>query len=171
MCISWVASGCRSNSRPMDMKRNKHLQRLGSELAGVLGADQLTRLTDIARLRRMWSEIVGPMLAQRSEPISIESSCLWIAVDHPAMAQQVRFLQREVIEACFRKGGVRGISRLRTRIRQGAGVREEARVPVARAVSWQQKKRIARELHGVENRKLRRAIFQARIAQLSFSLE
>ena len=152
------------------MKRGKaHLSRIGDGLAEVLGAENLARLTDIARLRRIWAEIVGPMLAQRSDPVSIDSACLWIAVDHPAMAQQVRFLHKEIIEACFRKGGVRGVSRLRTRVRPEAGVGKGAQAPVARAVSWQQKKRIARELHGVENMKLKRAIFQARIAQLAFS--
>jgi hypothetical protein len=153
------------------MKRIKktRLNRLENPLAEVLGAERLARLTDIARLRRMWVEIVGPMLAQRSEPISIDSSCLWIAVDHSTMAQQIRFLQREIIEACFRKGGVRGVSRLRTRVHPGAGVGKEKQTPVAKAISWQQKKRIARELHGVENTKLKRAIFQARIAQLAFS--
>lgn len=152
------------------MKRGKaRLNRLENPLAEVLGAEKLARLTDIARLRRMWAEIVGPMLAQRSEPISIDSACLWIAVDHSTMAQQIRFLQREIIEACFRKGGVRGISRLRTRVHPGAGVGKDRQEPVAKAISWQQKKRIARELHGMENMKLKRAIFQARIAQLAFS--
>lgn len=155
------------------MKRGKaRLNRLGSELSGVLGADQLARLTDIARLRRSWTDILGPMLSLRSEPVSIDSSCLWIAVDHPAMAQQIRFLQREIIEACFRKEGVRGVSRLRTRIRPEAGMgKSDPAEPVSRTVSWQQKKRIARELHGMDNRKLKRAIFQARIAQLTFSVE
>jgi len=136
----------------------------------VLGEEQLQRLADIGRVRRQWAEIVGPVLAQHTEPLNIEAGCLHIAVDHPAMAQQVRFLQQEIRDACFRRCRVRNIGNVRTRMQPGAGIppRKENIAP-PKNLTWRDKRRIASEIRKVHNKALRRAMFQARINQLRYS--
>lgn len=141
---------------------------LQAGLGEVLGEEQLKRLSDIGRVRRNWTRIVGAVLAQHTEPVNIDHGCLHIAVDHPAMAQQVRFLQEEIRQACYRQCRVAGISNIRTRHQPGAGM------PIAnhlrrqaRRLSLSEKKAVAKEMRRVRSKELRRAMFRARINQLS----
>jgi len=155
----------------MKHRARSKLTALQSGLSEVLGADQLKRLADIGRVRRDWAKVVGPVLAQHTEPLNIDKGCLHIAVDHPAMAQQVRFLHEEIREACFRQCRVTGISNVRSRHQPGAGIptRSVSR-PVAHRISLSDKKVVAREISSVHNKPLRRAMFEARINQLRYRL-
>ncbi len=153
------------------MKRTRRprsqLTALQSGLSDVLGADQLKRLADVGRVRRDWAKVVGPVLAQHTEPLNIDNGCLHIAVDHPVMAQQVRFLQEEIREACFKQCRVTGISNIRTRHQPGAGIpTRSASMAPTRRLSLGDKKTIARELRLVRNKSLRLAMFEARVNQL-----
>ena len=44
-----------------------------------------------------WAEVVGESLAARTRPLKIEGSHLVLAVDEPAIATHVRFLQAELL--------------------------------------------------------------------------
>lgn len=44
-----------------------------------------------------WEEVVGPALAARTQPVKIDASRLVLAVDEPATATHVRFLQAELL--------------------------------------------------------------------------
>jgi hypothetical protein len=44
-----------------------------------------------------WTEVVGEALAARTRPLRIEANKLVLAVDEPAMATHVRFLQPELL--------------------------------------------------------------------------
>ena len=44
-----------------------------------------------------WGEVVGEALAARTRPLRIEGSRLVLAVDEPAIATHVRFLQGELL--------------------------------------------------------------------------
>ena len=44
-----------------------------------------------------WAEVVGEGLAARTRPLRIEGHHLVLAVDEPAMATHVRFLQAELL--------------------------------------------------------------------------
>jgi len=155
----------------------KHIKRSRSQLTGiqvglaeVLGADQLKQLADIGHLRRDWAKVVGAVLAQHSEPLNLDNGCLHIAVDHPAMAQQIRFLQDEIREACFRQCRVKSIRSIRSRHQPGAGYKPGEIVKVqARRLDLSEKKMIARDIQSVSDKTLRRAMFDARVKQLSFS--
>ena len=153
------------------MKRGKRphsqLTALQSGLSDVLGSDQLKRLADIGRIRRDWAKIVGPVLAQHTEPLNIDNGCLHVAVDHPAMAQQMRFLHEEIRAACFQQCRVTGISNIRSRHQPGAGIptRNTTKLPLRR-LTLSDKKAVAREVSPVRNKPLRRAMFEARVNQL-----
>lgn len=130
----------------------------------------------MARLRRSWSNIVGPMMATRTEPANIEKLadsgiCLWIAVDHPIMAQQIRFLRDDIRKACFRHAGITNLFHIRTKIQAGAGIRAALpRKAVAKKITLSRKKAVALELAGIRNRTLRKAAFKARVAQLAYEM-
>jgi hypothetical protein len=44
-----------------------------------------------------WPEVVGDSLAARTRPLKIDGSRLVLAVDEPAIATHVRFLQAELL--------------------------------------------------------------------------
>jgi len=143
------------------------LTTLQAGLSKVLGEEQQKRLADICRVRRDWAKIVGPVLAQHTEPLNIDNGCLHIAVDHPVMAQQIRFLQEEIRQACFKQCRVTGISNIRSRHQPGAGIPIRSTTKDAtRRLSLSDKKAIAREVCLVRNKTLRLAMFEARVNQL-----
>jgi len=155
----------------MRKRKRSHLTPLQSGLSAVLGEQRLQELAAIGHLRRGWKKVVGPVLAQHSEPLNIEAGCLHIAVDHPAMAQQIRFLQQEIREACFRLFRIKNISNTRTRMQPGAGIRSTPSTQTpARDISLQDKKIIAAEIHSVRDKTLRLAMFEARINQLRYPI-
>ena len=45
-----------------------------------------------------WAEVVGESLAARTRPLRIDGQRLVLAVDEPAMATHVRFLQAELLD-------------------------------------------------------------------------
>jgi len=150
-------------------RKRSQLTPIENGLAEVLGAEKLSRLANISRLQRCWPEIVGPMLSTCTRPITIETGCLLIAVNHSTVAQQIRFLQQEIRDACFRKCRIKGISRLRTRMQPEIAVQNPGQKIKPAIVSLSQKKKIAAGLRDVENRKLKRAIYKARVAQKAFN--
>jgi len=148
-------------------RARSQLTALQAGLSEVLGEDQLKRLADIGRVRRDWAKIVGPVLSQHTEPLNIDNGSLHLAVDHPAMAQQIRFLHEEIRDACFRQCRVTGISNIRSRHQPGAGMpQKKTATTTLRRLSLSEKKVIAREIHSVHNKTLRLAMFEARVNQL-----
>jgi len=150
------------------------LTAINGGLSEILGEESLGKLMGMARLRRAWPDIVGPMMALRTEPIQIEplpddGVCLWVAVDHPIMGQQIRFLRDEIRKACFKHAKVTNLYKINTRVQPGAGIKAKAPKPVGRALSFTEKRRVARDVAGIKDRTLRKAAFQAHIAQVAFA--
>ncbi len=153
------------------------LTRLEHDLAGVLGPDNLAPLMAMARLRKAWPEIVGPMMAARTEPVRIEDYAdahgsgrrLWVAVDHSIMAQQVRMLRGDILRASRTRARIDGLTQIRTQMLAGAGIRSDTSGPHAAPVPLRLRKAIARSLRHMDNDRLRRAIYEARVAQLAYS--
>jgi len=155
---------------------HSHLTGVQRGLSALLGEDSLEQLIGIARLRRAWPHIVGPMMAGRTEPVSIEhlsedGICLWIAVDHPIMAQQIRFLRDDIRKACFKHAHISNLHQIRSRIQPGAGIKIRApQQAEARPVSFARKRELALDVACIKDRSLRKAAFQARVAQLAFDM-
>ncbi len=157
-----------------DRRSRSGLNSLQQGLVQVLGGETLERLSAMARIRRAWPDTVGPMMAERTEPVMLEQLgdgglCLWIGVDHPAMAQQVRFLHEDIRKACLRQTHLGRLRRIRTRLMPQAGIKSR-RMPARRhPVSWKERRAIARMLAPIRDKTLRRAMFEARIAQLAYT--
>ena len=141
-------------------------------MAELLGHDRFSELVAISQLRRIWADIVGPMMAVRTEPISIERdgdvNCLWIAVDHPIMSQQIRFLRDDIRKACFKRCRIESLGKVRTRVEPSAGIKPKKKSFIKNNVSLSDKKRVALELESIKDHTLKRAMFDARVAQLRF---
>jgi hypothetical protein len=138
----------------------------------VLGGETLGPLLAITRLRKLWPEIVGTMMAARTEPVRIEEHAdahggrrLWIAVDHSIMAQQIRMLRSDILHACRTRARMEGLTQIRTQMLAGAGTPSPVlRRP--RPATLAMRKAIAQSLKQVDNDSLRRAIYAARLAQV-----
>ncbi|MDX8405855.1 MAG: DUF721 domain-containing protein [Mariprofundus sp.] len=157
-------------------RNRSHLTGLQGGISALLGEDSFEELIGIARLRRAWPHIVGPMMAGRTEPINIEhlsdsGLCLWVAVDHPMMAQQIRFLSDEIRKACFKHARITNLHQIRSRIQPGAGIKiKNNKKPTAQPVSFARKRELALDVACIKDRTLRKAAFQARVAQQAFDM-
>jgi len=157
--------------------RNKRsrskLAGLHDNLAEILGEDSLQQLIGIARLRRAWPHIVGAMMAARTEPLQLEQLaddgvCLWVAVDHSIMAQQIRFLRDDIRKACFKHAGMTDLHRIRSRVQPGAGIKTKQKPAKPAPLSLTQKRRLAQDVASIKDSTLRKAAFQARMSQVMY---
>lgn len=164
------------HSEPSLLTRRKRprsrLEPAQAGIAEILGHDRFIELSVISKLRRQWHDIVGPMLAERTEPISIEKdgdvNCLFIAVDHPIMSTQIRFLRDDIRKACFKRCRIESLGKVRTRVQPEAGIKSEKKIIRPSRVSLLERKQVALELKSIKDRNLRQAMFDARVAQLKY---
>jgi len=150
-----------------------NLNALQAGLAEVLGAEQLYQLANLARLRKAWPDIVGPMMAARTEPVLLEplpdgGNRLLVGVDHAIMAQQIRFLQQDIRSACFNHCRIKELAQIRTRVIPGAGIKPSAPKAKPKPVGFTEMRRVASELKSIKNHALRRAAFRARLSQMAY---
>jgi len=158
---------------PRNKRSRSKLAGIHDNLANILGEDSLNELISIARLRRAWPNIVGAMMATRTEPLQLQhinddGLCLWVGVDHSIMAQQIRFLRDDIRKACSKQAGVNRLYKISTRMMPGAGLKPAKEAPKRRSVSFHEKRMLALNVASIKDRTLRKAMFQAQMAQLAY---
>ncbi|MFQ5518780.1 MAG: DUF721 domain-containing protein [Mariprofundus sp.] len=165
---------------PRNKRSRSKLTGVHDNLAKILGEESLEQLLGIARLRRAWPDIVGPMMATRTEPLQLErlhdkgdddAFCLWVAVDHSIMAQQIRFLRDEIRKACFKHVRISNLHQIRSRTQPGAGIKAKKKPAKPMPLTLTEKRGLALEVASIKDRRLRQAAFQARVAQVAYSKE
>jgi hypothetical protein len=72
-------------------------QRIGRSLDQVMRGLGAPEASGVHLVFDRWGEVVGEALAARTRPLRIEGERLVLAVDEPAMATHVRFLQAELL--------------------------------------------------------------------------
>jgi len=154
-------------------RKKSQLQPINLNINSILSPERMQRLYGVGILRRRWADIVGTMMAERSEPIALEpqqdgSLGLLIAVDHPMIAQHIRLLHEDIRKACYRHSKVDGLSKVWTRVQAGAGIRIEVKEHKINTVTCKDLRLFARNIQDVEDKSLRRLMFQAAIAQFTF---
>jgi|GEM_PF-1445230 len=170
MCISSAARSSPSDRSPLSKKARPH-SRLTPVQAGVealLGHEQFIELAEVGKLRRFWPQIVGPMLAGHCEPIACKDGILRVAVDHPAIGQHLRILSDEIRDACRQRLRLR-INAIFSKVESGAGIHDLPPPPRRRTPSFRERKAAAAALRALKDKPLRRALFRARLAQLTNS--
>jgi len=149
-------------------------QSVGKQFADLLGSKRIGLMRGESRLKQQWPEIVGPMLAARSRPLELElladgACCLWVAVDHPYLAQQLRLMRDDLRSACFKHCGIRRIAKIRSRVDPavtGYGV-VKADAGSTHRISWQMCRAAVKEMRAVTNRALRHSMVRARLRQMA----
>ncbi len=155
----------------MGVKRSRSFPKnVHAQFAKVLGKQHYTELSAIAKLRREWPKLVGPMLAERCEPGYIANGTLWLLINHPSIAQQLRFLQDDIRDICQQKHRVT-FKAIKTRLQAEAGIRPTRHKPVRHRVPAKTLEHIRHELEHIEDPELRQSLTDAWVAQLSFSAE
>lgn len=75
------------------------------------------RAESVGALAR-WAEVVGPAIAAHARPVALDAGVLTIAVDDPAWASQLRWLERQLLEQ-LSAAGVGPLHQLVVRVRHG----------------------------------------------------
>jgi len=90
--------------------------------AAALIGDQLglAEPRSFARLVDSWNDIVGDAVAQHSRPRGVRNGLLDIAVDAPAWATQLRYLEADLIERTSRLLGPGVVNAVRVSVDPGA---------------------------------------------------
>ncbi len=152
-------------------RKTSQLKPINLNFNKVFSPERMQRLSAFGILHRNWAEIVGSMMAQRSEPIAIEpqqdgSLGLIIAVDHPVIAQHIRLLHEDIRKACFKQCKLQGLTKVWTRVQPGAGIREQQKERIINTITCSDLRILAESVQVVEDKALRRSLFQAGAAQL-----
>jgi hypothetical protein len=72
-------------------------QPIGKALDAVMRGLGAPEASGVHLVFDRWSEVVGEALAARTRPVKLDGSRLVLAVDEPAIATHVRFLQAELL--------------------------------------------------------------------------
>ena len=72
-------------------------QPIGQTLDAVMRGLGAPEASGVHLVFDRWAEVVGDGLAARTRPLKIDGSRLVLAVDEPAIATHVRFLQAELL--------------------------------------------------------------------------
>ncbi len=70
---------------------------IGESLDRVMRGLGAPEASGVHQVFDRWAEVVGDSLAARTQPLRIEGQRLVLAVDEPAMATHVRFLQAQLL--------------------------------------------------------------------------
>lgn len=73
-------------------------QRIGDALDAVMKGLGAPSASGVHQVFDHWDEVVGESLAARTRPLKIDGSRLVLAVDEPAIATHVRFLEAELLQ-------------------------------------------------------------------------
>jgi predicted nucleic acid-binding Zn ribbon protein len=78
-------------------KRARDPRRLGDAVGDVARGLGLPDPSTVAAVERVWPELVGEAIAGHSRPRSVRRGVLTVAVDSPAWATQLRYLEGDVV--------------------------------------------------------------------------
>lgn len=62
----------------------------------AIGRPEVLKAARCQAVLRRWAEVVGPMLAEKVRPDSVDHGVIWVSADSGAWAQEV-VMQREVL--------------------------------------------------------------------------
>jgi len=161
----------------MARRKASELKPIHLHVNKMLSPERMLRLSSISILRRCWADIVGNMLAERSEPIAIRpqpdgSLGLILAVNHSVIGDMIRLDFHEKIRVeCFKRCKLQGLRKVWTEVHAGAGIRQVKKKRIQHDLSCHDLRALAQSVQDVENKALRRAMFQTQVAQMMFTNE
>jgi predicted nucleic acid-binding Zn ribbon protein len=75
----------------------KGFSRVGDILPAILKSVGLDHKIREREILSIWPAAVGEEIAARTEAVKIEKGVLYVHVDHPAWAQELHFMEKEII--------------------------------------------------------------------------
>lgn len=103
---------------PLPGRHDREPTRVGDALDRVLGALGAAPSRSLTGVFDRWNEIVGPTVAEHASPVAVKGDTLVIAVDDPAWATQLRFLEVEILAGIRSDLGDATPSRIDVQIRR-----------------------------------------------------
>ena len=95
-----------SEPRPLAESLDRVARSLGGPSAAALGA-----------VFSNWPDIVGPVVADHSWPVSLTRGVLVVGVEEPIWHTQLTFLQAEILERLSTVAGAGAVARVEVRVR------------------------------------------------------
>lgn len=71
----------------------------------ALGREEVLRMAQAHTILRDWEAIVGPGLAERSQPDRYERGTVWVAVTGSAWAQELRMIKPQILSRLAERAG------------------------------------------------------------------
>jgi predicted nucleic acid-binding Zn ribbon protein len=96
--------------RPLDEDRGP--RRLGDALDRVVPGGRA-----FTTLLAGWDDLVGESLASHARPSALHGSTLVVAVDDPAWATQLRYLEHDLVTRCEERLGAGAVTEIRVVVR------------------------------------------------------
>lgn len=97
---------------PPPVRVDEPLARLLRHL-GVPESSALSTLTDA------WAELVGPTMAEHTDPVTVHHGTLVVRVDDPAWAAQLRWMQAQLVERLAATPAFESVQRIELRVGSG----------------------------------------------------
>lgn len=108
-------TGWRDDDGGYDLPAPARVQDVLDRVVRSLGAPG----TDAVQLVfNRWDEVVGPVLAERTWPLSLEDGRLQLAADDPAVVSHVRWLERELVQRLDELLGAGRVTGIDVRVRR-----------------------------------------------------
>ncbi|WP_334142612.1 DUF721 domain-containing protein [Rhabdothermincola sp.] len=112
--MSWrplpTSDGNDSQPERLAHSLDRVVRHLGGSSAGAVGG-----------LFGSWEQIVGERVARHATPSALRDGVLVVAVDDPAWATQLRFLEREILGRVQEVLNLPELARLEVRVRRSRG--------------------------------------------------
>jgi predicted nucleic acid-binding Zn ribbon protein len=89
---------------------------VGDSLDRVAASLGVSRATTLNRVFASWAEMVGESVAQHSRPRSLRDQVLVVAVDEPAWATQLRWLEADLLARLEAVLGAGQVTRIEVRV-------------------------------------------------------
>jgi predicted nucleic acid-binding Zn ribbon protein len=91
-------------------------RRVGESLDRVAASLGVPRASTLAGVFATWPDLVGESVAQHSRPRSLREGVLVVAVDEPAWATQLRWLEADLIARLDGALGAGQVTRIEVRV-------------------------------------------------------
>jgi hypothetical protein len=102
---------------------------VGRLLEEFLERQQLDSGVLFYRIREIWRDVVGPVSAARSVPVSLRDHTLTVAVADSAWLQELSYLKGDFLQRIQRRVGEEAVQGLRFVVRPGAATPEPQEEP------------------------------------------
>ncbi|MCU1379518.1 MAG: hypothetical protein JWN29_2501 [Acidimicrobiales bacterium] len=91
-------------------------RRVGDSLDRVASSMGVSRASTLSAVFASWAEMVGDSVAQHSRPRSLRDGTLVVAVDEPAWATQLRWLEADLLTRLNEVLGPGQVARIEVRV-------------------------------------------------------